>query len=115
MKKLNKDVEKPWGGYYDMAEETGKWHLKVIEVKKGQRLSLQKHQMRSEFWVIADGEAKIQKDEETLTLKTGDTIAFKKEEAHRAEGITDTTIIEVTFGEHDEDDITRLADDYGRS
>lgn len=115
MKKLSKDVEKPWGAYYDLAEEKGKWHLKVIEVKAGQRLSLQTHEHRSEFWIIAEGEAKIQRDTEVLNLKTGDTVSFNKKEAHRLEGITDTTFIEVSFGNHDEEDIIRLEDDYGRT
>ena len=114
MKKISKIVKKPWGAYYDMAEEGGKWHLKVIEVKQGQRLSLQKHKLRGEFWVVAEGEVKVQKGEEVLNLKTGDTVSFEQEEPHRLEGITDATIIEVSFGQHNEEDIVRLEDDYGR-
>jgi len=96
------------------AEEKGKWHLKVIEVKQGQRLSLQKHKNRSEFWIIAEGEARVQKGEEVLKLKPGDTVTFEKEELHRLEGITNVTFVEVSFGDHDENDITRVSDDYGR-
>lgn len=115
MKKLSKIVKKPWGEFIDLAEEKGTWHLKVIKVKKGQRLSLQKHKLRSEFWFVAEGIAKIQKGNISMKLKTGETVSFKKNEAHRLEGITDVTIIELSSGNHNESDIIRLADDYGRT
>src|SRR2546426_70519 len=107
MKKLSKEIKKPWGAYYDFAEEKGKWHLKVIKVEKGKRLSLQTHKLRTEFWVIVEGQAKVEKNSQTLELTAGDTVAFSKGEAHRLEGISDTVIVEVTFGTHDEDDIER--------
>lgn len=114
MKKLSKIVNKPWGAYYNLAEEKGNWHLKIIEVKKGKRLSLQKHKFRSEFWVIAEGQAKVQKGNRSILLKAGNTVSFKKGEKHRLESITDAIIIETSFGNHDEKDIVRLEDDYGR-
>ena len=114
MKKLTKIVKKPWGAYYDLAEEKGKWHLKIIRVKKGQRLSLQEHKYRSEFWIVVKGKAKVQKGNHVLRLKEGNKVSFKKGEAHRLEGVTDTLIIELSTGKHDESDIIRLADDYGR-
>jgi len=115
MKRLSKIVKKPWGAYYDLAEEKGKWHLKVIKVKKGQRLSLQKHKLRSEFWIVVEGKVRIQKNSKSLILKTGDTISFNRQEAHRLEGITKATIIEISFGQHEEKDIVRFEDDYGRA
>lgn len=97
-----------------MAEEGGKWHLKVIKVKKGRRLSLQKHKLRSELWIVAEGKAKVQVADKVRKVKVGDVAVIKKGEAHRLEGITDATIVEVSIGRHDEKDIVRLADDFGR-
>jgi len=115
MHRLSKIVKKPWGSFHDLAEEKGKWHLKIIKVKKGHRLSLQKHKLRSEFWIVAEGKVNIQKGyKKSLKLGAGETVAFKKSELHRLTGITDAVIIELSFGRHEEKDITRLADDYNR-
>ena len=115
MKRLSKTVKKPWGKYYDCAEEKGKWHLKVIFVKKGDRFSLQKHKKRNEFWIIAEGKVKAQKGKKVSTLGAGDTLFIPKNEIHRIKAISDAYIVELTFGQHDENDIIRLADDYGRA
>ena len=34
MRTLKKIVKKPWGQFYDFAENKGKWHLKVLIIKK---------------------------------------------------------------------------------
>ncbi len=115
MKRLSKTVKKPWGKYYDCAEEKGKWHLKVIFVKEGDRFSLQKHEKRNEFWVIADGKVEAQKGNTITTLEKGETLLIPKNETHRIKALVDSHIVELTFGEHDEKDIIRLEDDYGRA
>lgn len=114
IKQLHNIVRKPWGKFYDFAESKGKWHLKVLLIKKGHRLSLQKHAKRSEFWIVAQGKIKIQKNGKWRTLTPQKTIFIKKRELHRIEALTDGIVIEVSFGDHDEKDIIRLADDYGR-
>ncbi len=112
--KLTETVHKPWGEFCDYAERKGKWHLKTISVKKGCRLSLQQHKKRAELWIVAEGTIRAQKNKKWYTLHPEQTIFIKKLEWHRIEAVTDAVIIEITFGEHDEDDITRIEDDYGR-
>ena len=107
-------VNKPWGHYCDVADNKGKWNLKVIFVEKGKRLSLQRHQLRSELWMVADGkiEAIVGEDKETLSAK--ETIYIEKGKIHRATALEDSTVVELSFGLHDENDIERLEDDHGR-
>ena|ERR1035438_748895 len=114
MKRLSNDVRKPWGKYYDFAETKGKWHLKIIFVRAHARFSLQKHKKRSEFWIVAEGRVRAQKGKKTRTLSVGDSIFINKKEIHRIKAITDAYIVELSIGQHDEKDIVRLADDYGR-
>lgn len=114
MKRLNYNSRRPWGNFYDMAQERGVWNLKVIFVKKGRRLSLQKHKLRSEFWVVADGTVRARKGSKVLKLAPGDSLRIPRGAVHRLEGITDAWVIEITFGRHLERDEIRLADDYGR-
>ena len=114
MKILKQITRKPWGYFQDLVEEKGKWHLKVIVVKKGSRLSLQRHEKRSEFWVVAHGKVLVEKGKTRSVLKVGDAITIKKKEEHRIKALSDSEVIEITFGIHNEKDITRLEDDYGR-
>lgn len=114
MKQLHNITRKPWGKFYDFAESKGKWHLKALVIKKGHRLSLQQHAKRSEFWIVAEGKVKIQKDGKWRALTPQKTIFIKKRELHRIEALTNAVVIELSFGEHKEDDIKRIADDYGR-
>ena|SRR3989338_8849279 len=114
MKYLRKNVIKPWGGFCDLVEQKNKWHLKIISVKKGHRLSLQSHQSRSEFWIIVEGKIKAQKNKKTYLLASQDYIFIKKEEQHRLTALVDAIIVEISFGSHKENDIIRFADDYGR-
>lgn len=114
MRTLKKIVKKPWGQFYDFAENKGKWHLKILAIKKGKQLSLQKHSKRSEFWIVAEGRVQITKGDKKFILSSQKTISISKNELHRIKAITDATVIEVSFGLHDEKDIIRVADDYGR-
>ncbi|MBI1839185.1 MAG: phosphomannose isomerase type II C-terminal cupin domain [Candidatus Colwellbacteria bacterium] len=114
MKILKKSTKKPWGMFYDFAESKGKWHLKAIVIKKGHRLSLQRHVRRSELWIIAEGKVRIQKGEEVIKAKPKESFFIPKNETHRVYALSDAILIEVSFGSHNEKDITRVADDYGR-
>jgi len=115
MKELRNIVPKPWGEFRDFAENKGKWHLKALFITKGHQLSLQKHAKRSEFWIVAEGKAKVQKNGRWRVLNPEKTVFIKKGDTHRIRALTNTVVIEVSFGKHEEDDIKRIADDYNRS
>ncbi len=56
--RLVKPVKKPWGKYLVLTE--GKeFKVKLLEVKPGKSLSLQKHKFRDEHWIVVEGRAKV--------------------------------------------------------
>ena len=54
-------TERPWGYYRVLHEVPGEFTTKVKEltVVPGQRLSMQRHTERSEFWFVAQGQATV--------------------------------------------------------
>jgi cytidyltransferase-like protein len=49
-------TERPWG-YYRVLHETPGMKVKELTVNPGQSLSMQRHWLRSEYWIINDGAA----------------------------------------------------------
>ena len=49
---------RPWGWYEDLLEGP-EYKLKRLWLNPGQRLSLQRHQHRSENWTVAEGEGTL--------------------------------------------------------
>ena len=108
--------ERPWGNYRVLFRDQSTW-VKRITVKSNQRLSLQKHEHRSENWIVVQGAGEVVLGDKSVLVKQGSMIEIKKGEAHRMEnnGAGDLIFIEVALGEVlSEDDIIRLSDDYGR-
>lgn len=108
--------DKPWGSYKILDQGEG-FQVKRIEVEPGERLSLQAHEHRKEFWIVVQGAFQIQLGEETDTYTSGEVITIEQMEKHRPKCISDETgiFIEVQQGDYlAEDDIIRYDDDYGR-
>ncbi len=108
--------ERPWGSYTVLEEGAG-WKVKRIDVNAGERLSYQRHQRRSEHWVVVTGRARVTLDGGERELQPGDAIDIPAGTAHRIENRGDAllTFVEVQRGDYlGEDDIERLSDDYGR-
>ena len=109
-------VERPWGYYQTLDRDDG-YQVKRIVVKPGCRLSLQKHRLRSEHWVVVQGTANVTCDDEVRRLGRNESVFIPKGAAHRLENVGPDILhlIEVQCGEYlGEDDIVRLEDDYGR-
>jgi mannose-1-phosphate guanylyltransferase/mannose-6-phosphate isomerase len=51
-------VYRPWGSYQTM-DRGDRFQTKRIIVKPGAKLSLQKHQLRSEHWIVVSGTADV--------------------------------------------------------
>jgi cytidyltransferase-like protein len=49
-------TERPWG-YYRVLHETPGMKVKELTVNPGQSLSMQRHWLRSEYWIVSDGAA----------------------------------------------------------
>jgi mannose-6-phosphate isomerase len=108
--------ERPWGRY-EVLEDCAGFKVKRIEVKPGQRLSLQKHSRRSEHWVVVEGVADVVCGDEELKLVRGQHVNIPVETKHRVgnSGAELLVFVEVQFGDYlGEDDIVRLQDDYQR-
>ncbi len=112
---------RPWGKW-QVVDVGGGFTVKRITVNSGCKLSLQRHQYRSENWVVVSGVALITlgKDKDNLTCvekKVGETVFIKAGDIHRVEnkGNNDLVFIEVQTGDIlIESDIERLEDIYSR-
>ena len=112
----HKKVYRPWGNYLSI-EEKNNWQIKKIEVNPGASLSLQKHFHRSEHWVVVEGKAKVQVDNEIKKLGKNESVYIPLGSKHRLSntGETPLVIIEIQSGNYlGEDDIVRFEDNYGR-
>lgn len=108
--------ERPWGTY-TVLEENRSYKIKRIEVKPGQRLSLQMHHHRSEHWIVVSGSARVTCGDNEFIVNVNESTFIPIGMQHRLEnpGIIPLTIIEVQSGEYlGEDDIVRFQDDYQR-
>jgi len=109
-------VYRPWG-WFETMDEGPNFKVKRIQINPSKSISLQKHQQRSEHWVVVRGQASIIKDDQTITLLENESTYIKKNQIHR---LTNNTkgilqVIEVQTGNYlGEDDIERIDDYYGR-
>jgi mannose-6-phosphate isomerase-like protein (cupin superfamily) len=110
-------ISRPWGSYRSV--DVGKHHqVKRLIVEPGHRLSLQRHRHRAEHWVVVQGTASIVCGEELRVLHENESVFIPVGCAHRLEnpGPSPLHLVEVQVGDYlGEDDIERLADDYGRT
>lgn len=108
---------RPWGEWEVISRGKG-FKVKKILVRPGHRLSLQKHQYRSEHWFVSEGEIHTNLDNENKNLIAGESIFISAGQVHRFENRSkkNAQAIEISMGEYlEEDDIIRLEDDYERS
>jgi mannose-6-phosphate isomerase len=107
--------ERPWGQFeqFTLNEKTT---VKIITVAPGGRLSLQRHSHRGEFWKVVDGPMDIEVGDRSWSAAAGENIWVPQGSTHRIgnSGTSPTRILEIAYGEFDEDDIERLEDDYSR-
>ena len=113
----HRKVYRPWG-YFDSIDLGKKFQVKRIFVNQGAKISLQKHQKRSEHWVVVKGIALITCGKKTFKLHENESTYIPKGEIHRLENCGNETleVIEIQTGDYfGEDDIIRLEDDYKRN
>ena len=107
---------RPWGSWTLLMRTKG-FQIKSIDVAPGKRLSLQSHTRRSEHWVVVEGTAAVERDDETLQLSSNESVYICAGTRHRLAnpGSIPLRVIEVAVGDYlGEDDITRYEDDWGR-
>jgi mannose-6-phosphate isomerase len=109
------EVEKPWGTFEQYTHNMLST-VKVITVQPGGTLSLQYHHRRDELWVVLDPGAQVEVGDTLLRPQRGEKIFILWETPHRLSAIGEgpVRVLEISFGEFDEEDIVRLEDVYGR-
>ena len=110
-----KHVKRPWGSFKQFAHNK-ECTISLMEVLPGQRLSLQSHTGRAELWIVIDSGALIQVGNDTREFKTGDEIWINVDEQHRLSNMGEypVRVLEVAFGNWQQEDIKRYNDDYNR-
>ena len=114
---FHREVFRPWGSY-DSIDEGGRFKVKRITVKPGEKLSVQMHHHRAEHWVVVSGTANVTVNDDTTMLSENESIYIPIGAVHALEnpGKIPLELIEVQSGAYlGEDDIVRFSDRYGRS
>jgi len=109
-------VERPWGSFKQYAHNRD-CTVSLMTVRPGQRLSLQSHTGRAELWIVLDAGAVVQVGETVRTCTPGEEIWIPANEKHRLScpaGHTPVRVLEVAFGNWQQADIARYADDFQR-
>lgn len=141
---VSNDLARPWGGFLVIDDSQTAWFLetffqdletdfgknqklspKILMVSPQKRLSWQYHLRRSEVWKLVAGEAGVirsstDQPNPIQILEKGKTIILANQERHRLVGLNGVGIV-AEIWQHtdpqnpsDEQDIIRLADDFGR-
>ena len=115
--KEHKKIYRPWGNYTSITEGKN-WKIKIIMVNPGQSLSLQKHNHRSEHWVVVKGIANVEIDNQKIILKENESTYIPSGSIHRLSNTQKylLKLVEIQSGDYlGEDDIIRFKDIYGRN
>lgn len=108
---------RPWGEW-QVLDLQSHVVVKKIFVRPGGRISLQRHQHRTERWIVTEGVATVLCEGAVTHLRVGESTIIPCRSIHRLsnESNTPLALIEVQMGDYlSEEDIERFNDDYGRA
>lgn len=104
-----------WGGY-EVVFTSRDFTTKILTINAHKRLSLQVHRFRSEIWTpvnypidaIVNGVSKV--------ILPGENQLVPANTVHRLINDSDhnVQVVEIMVGKYDEEDITRIDDDWNR-
>ena len=108
-------VNRPWGSFRQFANNED-CTVSLMTVLPGQRLSLQSHTGRAELWIVIDDGAIVQVGDTIKKYKEGEEIWIPVRERHRlsCQGDQPVRVLEIAFGNWQQEDINRYDDDYTR-
>ena len=111
-----KRVDKPWGHELIWAH-TDRYVGKILVIETGQRLSLQRHEIKDESILVLSGRLRLflEGDDGEIhetELGPGEQRRVMTGRIHRYEAIERCELVEVSTPELD--DVVRLQDDFGR-
>ena len=111
---MNKKVKRPWG-HYNLLVKKNEYLIKKIVILPKQSISLQKHNHRSEHWIVLSGKADIIIGTKKTILKESQSAFVPEKQKHK---ITNNSseplvILETQLGKIlSEEDIIRYDGDY---
>jgi mannose-1-phosphate guanylyltransferase / mannose-6-phosphate isomerase len=108
---------RPWG-YFETLSIGSRFQVKLLHVKPGGKLSMQRHHHRSEHWVVVQGTAKVTVGDTETLVRENESVYIIATQWHRLEnpGKVPLELIEVQIGTYlGEDDIIRSEDVYHRN
>lgn len=109
-----KRVERPWGRF-DQYASNEEVTVSLMTVEPDQRLSLQSHTGRAELWIAIDDGAIVEVDDAVITPVAGQEIWIPAGARHRLSSSGPRVrVLEIAFGNWQQEDITRYDDDYAR-
>lgn len=108
-------VSRPWGTFKQYANNEDST-VSLMTVLPGKRLSLQSHTGRAELWIVIDDGVIVQVGDDIREYKAGDEIWIPVNERHRlsCSGDKAVRVLEVAFGNWQQEDINRYEDDFNR-
>jgi mannose-6-phosphate isomerase len=104
-------VPKPWGREIWYAHEE-RYAGKILEVKEGHALSLQKHERKMETMYLLAGRVLYHMNGADFEFHPGQCLTVRPGDVHRMTALEDVVMLEVSTPELD--DVIRLEDRYGR-
>ena len=109
-------VDKPWGHELIWAH-TDRYVGKILVIEAGQRLSLQRHEIKDESILVLSGRLRLFLEDASGTVRieelgAGAARRVETGRIHRYEAIERCELIEVSTPELD--DVISLEDDFGR-
>ncbi len=105
---------RPWGSFIEFTKNKLST-VKILVVNPGEEFSLQYHENHEEFWRVLSGTPTVAIGDEEIVAKKGDEFFVKAGEEHRISAKSkEVQILEISFGQFNEDDIVRIEDEYGR-
>jgi len=108
-------TERPWG-YYRVLHEVPGMKVKELTVEPGKSLSMQRHKLRSEYWIVSEGQAVVNRATPldyqlpSAELDKHDQLHVIKQEWHQLTNPYDhpLKLVEIQYGEQCiEEDIER--------
>ena len=102
-------TKRPWG-YYRVLHDVQGAKTKELTINPGQSLSMQRHEYRSEYWLVTEGRCKVENDNNAVILQRHETYKIPTGEWHQLSNPYQEPcrIVELQYGARcTEDDIDR--------
>ena len=102
-------TQRPWG-YYRVLHEVAGTKVKELTVEPGESLSMQRHADRREYWLVTEGECKVEKEFGAMFVRQHETVHIPRGEWHQLSNPfkEPCKLVEIQYGDRCvEEDIER--------